>query len=160
MYAPLAPEHYIIPDATHCIFRLMQSQGDAQAWNLYWISHPCTDAMIEDKSNWFHRYRSLSAEETEAFYLALDTVVLGRLTLATIVSHEPMEARRLLGEAHLARTAFYHLFGGEAWRQTMLGRLFLATRRSNESAFTPTRDAEVIWIDFVRRNVPRKTAGA
>lgn len=156
MYAPLPPEHYAIPGTQHCIFRLMQQQGDTQAWNLYWLSHPATDYMLSARSSWFHHYQSLTSEQTEAFYAALDTVVFNRLTLATLVSQPPREAIRLLERAHLERCRFYTLFGGERWRQAMLGRLFLAARRNREPAAPPpARDADVVWLDAFARHYPR-----
>ncbi|HEX5126433.1 MAG TPA: hypothetical protein VFW00_06810 [Rhodocyclaceae bacterium] len=158
MYAPQAPEHYAIPGAENCIFRLMQTQGDTQAWNLYWLTQPDADFMISHRSTWFRYYKSLDSAQTEAFYKALDTVVVSRLTLATVVSQAPREAMRLLARAHLERTDFYHLYGGEEWRRTMLGRLFVATRR-NESAVPQTCNAEIVWIDFLANRYPLKTAG-
>lgn len=146
MYAPLPPAHYAIPGTQHCIFRLMQQQGDTQAWNLYWLTQPGTDHMLNAQPTWYHHYQSLSGEQTEAFYEALDTVVLNRLTLSTLVSRPPREAMRLLEQADLARCRFYHLFGGEQWRLTLLGRLFLAARRDGGTPAPRVRDAEVVWL--------------
>lgn len=158
MYAPHTPERYAIPGASHCIFRLMQGQGDAQAWNLYWLSRADTDFMLSHSSSWFQHFRSLSPEQTEAFYAALDTPVVGRLTLATVVSQPPFEAMRLLRSAQLERCAYFDLADGELWRQTMLGRLFLAQRQHSAAPAASAQDADVIWIDFVRHSQPLKTA--
>ncbi|MFT3735676.1 MAG: hypothetical protein QM776_11730 [Rhodocyclaceae bacterium] len=152
MYAPLTPEYYAIPGAQRCVFRIMQDQGDTQAWNLYWLSKPETDNLLVRKDEWFNYYHSLSETQTEAFYEALDTEVSQRLTLASVVALAPREAIHLLANAQLQKTRFYHLFGGEAWRQTMMGRLFLAARLERDHLPPPTEQADVVWIDFHTRH--------
>ncbi len=128
MYAPRSPDYDAIPGTGHCIFRLMHKYEDCIAWNLYWLSKPQTDLIPAHPEDWFRHYEAFSAEETRAFYDALEVRVLNEMTLATIVSQPPREARRLLGRASLEKTRFYHFAGGEAWRATMMGRLFLAER--------------------------------
>ncbi|MDQ8022593.1 MAG: hypothetical protein REI94_12200 [Moraxellaceae bacterium] len=148
MYAPHTPDRYAIPGMTHCIFRLMHQHGDTQAWNLYWLSKPQTDSLLAHRNNWFRHYDSLSPEQTEAFYEALDAVVLNTMTLATVVAQPPREAMRLLERARLDRTRFYTMAGGEAWRTLMMGRLFTAARNSGDSRAMPGRNADVVTLDF------------
>jgi len=149
MYAPLTPEHYAISETQRCVFRIMQAHGDTHAWNLYWLSKPESDFLITRRDNWFNFYHSMDPEQTEAFYIALDTEVINRLTLASVVALPPREAIPLIRAANLQRTRFYELFGGEAWRTTMLGRLFLAARLdSGEQSIDTEHHAEVVWIDF------------
>ena len=153
MYAPLTPEHYAIPGATHCVFRVMQESGDTHAWNLYWLSRPDTDLLLTRRLNWFHHFRSLSTDETEAFYEALDTEVCARLTLAALVALPAREALALLPRARLERTRFYSMAGAERWRQTMLGRLFLAARLEEPEHTMPAEhNASIVWIDFHTRH--------
>lgn len=145
MYAPRTPDYYAIPGADHCVFRLIQKHGDVQAWNLYWLTKPSIDLIPVYRENWHEYYMPFSGDETRAFYEALDKAVYNHLTLATIVAQPPQEAIRLLRKAHLERTKFYHLAGGEDWRETMLGRLFLAERLA-EPRTRQDRNAEV--VDF------------
>lgn len=151
MYAPKSPEFYAIPTAGLCIFRLMHMHGDTQAWNLYWLTTPQTDQIPLHREEWHRYYESFSVAQTKAFYEALDTVVYNRLTLATLVSQAPREARRLIARARLDRTRFYALSGGEDWRQIMLGRLFLA-ERSSEGRAAGALAGEVTVVDFATRS--------
>lgn len=155
MYAPHTPDQYAIPGMQHCIFRLMQQHGDTQAWNLYWLSKPETDALLAHRSIWFRYYDSLTPAQTEAFYRALDTPVVNRLTLATVVAQPPREAIRLIERAHLENTPFYAMADGEAWRQLMLGRLFNAARRCDEQMPMDNRNAEVVRVDFINHRFTR-----
>lgn len=155
MYAPCTPDYYALPDMEHCIFRLMHKFGDAQAWNLYWLSQPQTDLIPLHRPDWRAHYQSLSGPQTRAFYEALETAVLNRMTLASIMSQPPREAIRLLHAAHLENTRFYHLFGGEAWRNTMLGRLFLTERLSTKGAQGDDR-GEVVIADFILHRYARQ----
>ena len=153
MYAPHTPEHYAIQGARRCVFRIMQEHGDTQAWNLYWLSKPETDHLLSSHESWFHHYHSFSEQQTRAFYAALDTEVINRLTLASVVALPPREAIPLLQVAQLDKTNFYALYegegGGEGWRQIMLGRLFVAARTAdNKHLVEDSADADVIWIDF------------
>jgi hypothetical protein len=153
MYAPLTPEHYAIPGTQRCVFRIMQEHGDTQAWNLYWLSRPETDWLLMQREGWFHHYHSLNEEQTLAFYAALDTQVFNRLSLAAIVGLPPRQAIPLLQIAKLEKTRFYALHGGESWRQTMLGRLFVAARVNDTPVLAAdSADAEVVWIDFHTRH--------
>ena len=164
MYAPLTPEHYAIPGTQRCVFRIMQEHGDTQAWNLYWLSKPETDCLLAERDAWFQHYHSFNEQQTRAFYAALDTEVINRLTLASVVALPPREAMALLRVAQLEKTDFYALAGGdgggEAWRQTMLGRLFVASRRATDlhaaEGEHETPKADVVWIDFHRRHSPLK----
>lgn len=148
MYAPRSPDYYTIPGTEHCIFRLMQKYQDTIAWNLYWLTKPQTDLIPVHADDWHQFYESFSAEETRAFYDALDTCVINQMTLATIMSQPPHEAMRLLGIAKLEATRFYHLAGGEHWRATMMGRLFLAERLGDTHS-EPGRGGNVVVADFV-----------
>lgn len=157
MYAPLTPEHYTIPGAQRCVFRIMQEHGDTQAWNLYWLSRPETDYLLMRREGWFRHYRSFTEQQTRAFYAALDTQVINRLTLASVVALPPREAIPLLQAAELDKTDFYTLYdqegGGESWRQTMLGRLFTAARVGDDRHLAHgSAAADVIWIDFHTRH--------
>ncbi|HSD39881.1 MAG TPA: hypothetical protein VLC92_20420 [Rhodocyclaceae bacterium] len=153
MYAPLTPEHYIIPGTQHCVLRVMQEHGDTQAWNLYWLSKPETDRLLMQREGWFRDHRSVNEDQTRAFYAALDTQVFNRLTLAAIVALPPRKAIPLLQVAQLDKTEFYALCGGEAWRQVMLGRLFVAARIADDRQFaTAPTNADVVWIDFHTRH--------
>ena len=157
MYAPLTPEHYAIPGAQRCVFRIMQEHGDTQAWNLYWLSKPETDCLLMQRDGWFQHYHSFSERQTRAFYAALDTEVINRLTLASVVALPPREAIPLLQVAQLDKTDFYTLYagegGGEGWRQVMLGRLFVAARVvDNRQLATDPAKADVVWIDFHTRH--------
>jgi hypothetical protein len=160
MYAPLTPEHYAIPGTQRCVFRIMQEHGDTQAWNLYWLSKPETDRLLMQGDSWFHHYHSFNEAQTLAFYAALDTEVINRLTLASVVALPPREALPLLQAAQLEKTAFYKLWegegGGEGWRQTMLGRLFVAARVTDDlhlaTESASDTNAEVVWIDFHTRH--------
>lgn len=145
MYAPRTPDCYAIPGAEQCVFRLMHKHGDVQAWNLYWLSKPGVDLVPDQPESWHEVYAPFSMDEVRAFYDALDANVLNHLSLATIVAQPPREAMRLLRQANLQKTRFYQMFGGEQWRETMLGRLFLADRL-NEARRQATQVAEV--IDF------------
>lgn len=157
MYAPQTPDFYAIPGVENCVFRLMQRHGDVQAWNLYWLSKPGIDMIPICREVWDQHYRPFDGEETRAFYEALDTPVFQHLTLATIVAQPPCEAIRLLRHAHLERTRFYQLFGGEEWRETLLGRLFLAERLSGPASIQ-ARDADV--LDFSRKQLKRNPPAA
>jgi hypothetical protein len=156
MYAPLTPEHYAIPGAKRCVFRIMQEHGDTQAWNLYWLSKPETDCLLMKHEGWFQHYHSFSERQTRAFYASLDTQVINRLTLAAIMALPACEAIPLLQAAQLEKTDFYTLYdgegGGERWRQIMLGRLFVAARVADDRQATDTVDADVVWIDFHTRH--------
>lgn len=153
MHAPMTPEYYTLPGARRCVFRVMQECGDTHAWNLYWLSKPETDLLLTRRDTWFQFYQSLSQDETEAFYEALDTEVIQRLTLASVVSRPPREAIPLLRAARLEKTRFYDMNGGERWRQTMLGRLFLAARLHDLGKDMPAEhEADVVWIDFHTRH--------
>lgn len=152
MYAPLTPEYYAIPGAQRCVFRIMQDQGDTQAWNLYWLTKPETDCLLIRREDWFNHYHSFSEAQTEAFYEALDTEVSHRLTLASVVALPAREAIPLMASARLDKTRFHDLFGGETWRQTMLGRLFLAARLERDHLPAPETAAQVVWIDFHTRH--------
>lgn len=156
MYAPLTPEHYAIPGAQRCVFRIMQEHGDTQAWNLYWLSKPETDCLLTQHEGWFHHYHSFNEQQTRAFYAALDTEVINRLTLSSVVALPPREAIPLLQAAQLEKTAFYAMLGesgGERWRQTMLGRLFGAARQTdNRHLAQDAAGADVVWIDFHTRH--------
>ena len=154
MYAPRTPDYYALPDMEHCIFRLMHKYGDAQAWNLYWLSHPQTDLIPLHRNDWHDHFESFSGEETRAFYEALETPVLNRMTLASIVARPPREAIRLLAAADLAKTRFYQLMGGEAWRSTMLGRLFLAERVGTVGG-SREESGEVVVADFILHRYAR-----
>lgn len=147
MYAPQPPDFYSIPAQDQCIFRLLQQQGDTQAWNLYWLSQPQTDLIPLHRMDWRRHYKAFSAAQTQAFYAALDSVVLNGLTLATVVAQPPRDALRLITRAHLERTPFYVLADGEVWRQVMLGRLFLA-ERINSIGRQGAGCCEVIPIDL------------
>ncbi|MEC5385570.1 hypothetical protein VVD49_07530 [Uliginosibacterium sp. H3] len=155
MYAPQTPEHYLIPGAQRCVFRIMQEHGDTQAWNLYWLSKPETDHLLTQRDGWFQHYHSFNERQTRAFYAALDTQVYNRLTLAAVVALPPREAIPLLQAAQLDKTEFYALYdgegGGEAWRQVMLGRLFVAARSADERQHAEN-PADVVWIDFHTRH--------
>ncbi|MEN3110474.1 hypothetical protein ACFONG_09860 [Uliginosibacterium paludis] len=148
MYAPRSPDYYAIPGTGHCIFRLMHKYEDGIAWNLYWLSKPQTDLIPVHPDDWHRHYEAFSAEETRAFYDALDVRVLNQMTLATIMSQPPREARRLLKRARLERTRFYHMAGGELWRATMLGRLFLAERLVDTKREAGT-GGNVVVADFI-----------
>ncbi|GAB4063106.1 hypothetical protein GCM10028811_34870 [Uliginosibacterium sediminicola] len=152
MYAPLTPEYYAIPGTQRCVFRIMQERGDTQAWNLYWLSKPETDCLLLRHDEWFQHYQSLSPDQTLAFYEALDTEVINRLSLASVVALPPRQAIPLLAAARLERTRFYALFGGEVWRHTMLGRLFLAARLEDSHSSKPETAADIVWIDFHTRH--------
>jgi hypothetical protein len=156
MYAPLTPEHYAIPGAKRCVFRIMQEHGDTQAWNLYWLSKPETDYLLMEHEGWFHHYHSFNERQTRAFYAALDTQVINRLTLAAVVALPARQAIPLLQAAQLAKTEFYDLYegegGGEGWRQVMLGRLFVAARVADDKHPAHEADADVVWIDFHTRH--------
>ncbi|MDO6386089.1 MULTISPECIES: hypothetical protein [unclassified Uliginosibacterium] len=154
MYAPRSPEYYAIPGTEHCIFRLMYKYQDAVAWNLYWLTKPQTDLIPLHPQDWHRYYESFSGQETRAFYDALDTVVLNSMTLATIMARPPREAIRLLRGAHLERTRFYQLAGGEAWRSTLLGRLFLAERLS-DSHNSSGNAGNVVLADFILHRYTR-----
>lgn len=152
MYAPKPPDYYAIPALEQCIFRLMQHHGDTQAWNLYWLTQPQTDLIPLHRNDWHRYYDSFNVEQTRAFYDALDTVVYNHLTLATLVAQPPREAMRLVRLAHLERTRFYHLVGGEAWRTLILGRLFLADRISE---LRTAKDMPCEVIDLHRERTMR-----
>ena len=153
MYAPLTPEHYAIPGTQRCVFRIMQEHGDTQAWNLYWLSKPETDHLLLQREGWFHHYHSFNEQQTLAFYAALDTEVINRLTLASVLALPAREAMSLLQAAQLEKTRFYDMFGGEAWRQTMLGRLFVAARIADDKHLAAdAADADIVWIDFHTRH--------
>lgn len=147
MYAPQPPDFYAIPAQDQCIFRLFQQHGDTQAWNLYWLTQPQTDLIPLHPTAWRRYYKAFSTAQTKAFYAALDSVVLNGLTLATVVAQPPRDALRLVSRARLERTRFYALADGEAWRQVMLGRLFLAERISSVGRCGAGR-CEVIPIDL------------
>jgi hypothetical protein len=156
MYAPRTPDYYALPDMEHCIFRVMHKYNDAQAWNLYWLSQPQTDLIPLNRDNWREYYQSFNGIQTRAFYQALETRVLNQMTLANIMACPPREAIRLLGRAHLSRTVFYDMIGGEAWREQMLGRLFLSERLST---MQPTRESghgEVVHADFILHRYVRQ----
>lgn len=149
MFAPRSPDYYAIPGTEHCIFRLMYKYQDTLAWNLYWLTKPQTDLIPIHPNDWHQYYESFSGEETRAFYDALDTVVLNHMTLATIMAQPARKALRLLAAARLERTRFYHLAGGEAWRSTLLGRLFLAERLSDTHGSDQGNGGEVVVADFI-----------
>lgn len=155
MYAPRSPEYYAIPGTEHCIFRLMYKYQDTIAWNLYWLTKPQTDLIPVHSEHWHQYYESFSGEETRSFYDALDTLVLNRMTLATIMAQPAREAMRLLAMAKLERTRFYHLAGGEAWRSTMLGRLFLAERLSDTHSEQDKGGGDVVVADFILHRYAR-----
>lgn len=154
MYAPRTPDYYALPDTEHCIFRLMHKYADGQAWNLYWLSQPQTDMIPLHRQDWRAHYQSFSGVETRAFYEALDTPVLNHMTLATIMSRPPREALRLLRQAKLENTQFYHMQGGETWRSLMLGRLFLAERLGVAQA-PAERSGDVVVADFILHRYAR-----
>lgn len=154
MYAPRSPEYYAIPGTEHCIFRLMAKYQDTLAWNLYWLTKPQTDLIPLHADTWHQYYESFSGEETRAFYDALETPVLNRMTLATIMAQPAREAMRLLARARLENTRFYHLAGGEAWRATLLGRLFLAERLGDTHG-EQERGGEVVLADFILHRYAR-----
>ncbi|MDP5238398.1 hypothetical protein Q9Q94_02600 [Uliginosibacterium sp. 31-16] len=154
MYAPRSPDYYALPDTEHCIFRLMHKYGDAQAWNLYWLSQPQTDLIPLHRNDWHSHYQSFSGAQTRAFYEALDTAVVNRMTLASIMSGPPREAIRLLREARLERTRFYAMMGGEEWRSLMLGRLFLA-ERLNVTRPPKEETGDVVVADFILHRYAR-----
>jgi hypothetical protein len=83
--------------------------------------------------------------------------VFNHLTLATIVAQPPKEAIRLLQQAHLERTRFYQLAGKEAWRETLLGRLFLAERLAEPRR---RQDCNADVLDFSRAQIRRDAARA
>lgn len=157
MYAPRTPDYYAIPGTGHCVFRLIHKHGDVQAWNLYWLTKPAIDLIPAHPEHWHAYYQPFSGDETRAFYEALDTAVFNHLTLATIVAQPPREAIRLLRLARLERTRFYALAGGEVWRETLLGRLFLAERLA-EPRRRQDRNADV--LDFSRDQMRRDAARA
>jgi hypothetical protein len=128
LYAPRTPEYYAIPGYSHCMFRVMQKHGDVQAWNLFWLTRPGIDLIPLKQDNWRTCFTPFTEDEVRAFYAALDTSVINKLPLSHIMAQPPREALRLLKQAKLENTDFYHLAGGEQWRETMLGRLFLAER--------------------------------
>jgi len=154
MYAPRTPDYYALPDMEHCIFRLMHKYGDTQAWNLYWLSHPQTDLIPLHRNDWHAYFASFSGDETRAFYEALETPVLNRMKLSAIMARPPREAIRLLTGADLAKTRFYHLMGGEAWRATLLGRLFLAERVGSLNN-SPATTGEIVTADFILHRYAR-----
>lgn len=157
MYAPQTPDHYAIPGARHCVFRLMHRHGDVQAWNLYWLTKPGIDMIPLSDQNWYEHYSPFNTEETQAFYEALDTPVFQHLTLASIVAQAPREALRLLRQARLEKTRFYQIFGGEQWRETLLGRLFLAERLAGP---THARDHDADVLDFERKQLEHNPPAA
>jgi hypothetical protein len=154
MYAPRTPDYYALPEMDHCIFRVMHKFADVQAWNLYWLSQPQTDLIPLHKTDWHEHYQSFSAPQTRAFYEALDRPVLNKMPLASIVTRPPREAMRLLARADLASIRFYALMGGEAWREIMLGRLFLAERLD---AIKPGKSSrgDVVVADFILHRYAR-----
>jgi len=152
MYSPRTPDYYAIPGTDHCVFRLMHKHGDVQAWNLYWLTKPGIDLVPIYADSWHDYYHPFTGEETRSFYEALDTPVLNNLTLATIVAQPPREAIRLLSMAQLENTRFYQYSGGEQWRATMLGRLFLAERLAGPEV---TRPQEADVVDFGKESLRR-----
>lgn len=152
MYSPRTPDYYAIPGSDHCVFRLMHKHGDVQAWNLYWLTKPGIDMVPIYANEWHRYYQPFTGEETRAFYEALDTPILNHLTLATIVAQPPREAIRLLRRATLENTRFYHYMGGEEWRETMLGRLFLAERLAAPEG---REKLEAHVVDFSQEQVRR-----
>lgn len=150
MYAPRTPDYYALPGTGQCIFRLMHKYQDTIAWNLYWLSKPQTDLIPDDREHWQRYHQPYDGRETRAFYDALETTVLNRMTLGSILSQPPREAIRLLRRADLAHCSFYLIAGGEAWRETLIGRLFLAARLADNRERREVADGVVVVADFIQ----------
>jgi hypothetical protein len=154
MYAPRTPDYYALPGVEQCVFRVMQKFEDAQAWNLYWLSHPETDLIPVRAESWRDHYHPLNNKQTRAFYEALETPVLNKMTLSSIITRAPRDAMRLLARADLAKTRLYELMGGETWREMMLGRLFLAERLDSPKAKSRAT-GDVVVADFILHRYAR-----